>query len=107
MEHSPDLASQAGTALVQLIPERRLAMLGERQIKLTRTEVRLLQCFLDNPGRILTRQALMATAMREGTVVLDRTIDQHVCSLRRKLGQGWIQTIRCVGYIMPDCRGPV
>jgi two-component system phosphate regulon response regulator PhoB len=66
----------------------------------TPTEFRLLECFLRQPGRAFTRAQLMDAAMGEEAVVLERTIDVHVKSLRRKLGPAGklIETVRGLGY---------
>ena len=73
-------------------------MKGE-ELELTPTEFRLLECMLKQPGRAFTRHQLMDSAIGEGTVVLDRTIDVHVKALRRKLGEiDFIETVRGVGY---------
>ena len=71
-----------------------------RDMDLTPTEFRLLECLLRQPGRAFTRQQLMDFAIEEGAVVLERTIDVHVKSLRRKLdGESeYIETVRGVGY---------
>jgi two-component system phosphate regulon response regulator PhoB len=70
------------------------------EMDLTPTEFRLLECMLRQPGRAFTRAQLMDFAIEEGAVVLERTIDVHIKSLRRKLGseQGYIETVRGVGY---------
>jgi two-component system, OmpR family, phosphate regulon response regulator PhoB len=70
------------------------------QVELTPTEFRLLECMLRQPGRAFTRTQLMDSAIEEGALVLERTIDVHVKSLRRKLGseQEFIETVRGVGY---------
>jgi two-component system, OmpR family, phosphate regulon response regulator PhoB len=71
-----------------------------QELDLTPTEFRLLECMLRQPGRAFTRQQLMDFAIEEGAVVLERTIDVHVKSLRRKLGaeRDFIETVRGVGY---------
>jgi two-component system phosphate regulon response regulator PhoB len=70
-----------------------------RELDLTPTEFRLLECMLRQPGRAFTRAQLMDAAIGEGAVVLERTIDVHVKTLRRKLGEGdLIETVRGVGY---------
>jgi two-component system phosphate regulon response regulator PhoB len=54
---------------------------------------------LRQPGRAFTRAQLMDSAIGEGAIVLERTIDVHVKTLRRKLGEGdLIETVRGVGY---------
>jgi two-component system phosphate regulon response regulator PhoB len=76
------------------------ATAGGQEVDLTPTEFRLLECMLRQPGRAFTRQQLMDFAIEEGAVVLERTIDVHVKSLRRKLGaeRDFIETVRGVGY---------
>ena len=70
-----------------------------KDIELTPTEFRLLECLLRQPGRAFTRAQLLDAAIGDGAVVLERTIDVHVKTLRRKLGSGdLIETVRGVGY---------
>ena len=70
------------------------------ELDLTPTEFRLLECLLRQPGRAFTRAQLMDAAIGEGAVVLDRTIDVHIKTLRRKLGpdHDYVETVRGVGY---------
>jgi two-component system phosphate regulon response regulator PhoB len=78
---------------------RHKAMVGDRELDLTPTEFRLLECLLKQPGRAFTRPQLMDVAMGETAVVLERTIDVHIKTLRRKLGEfDYIETVRGVGY---------
>jgi two-component system phosphate regulon response regulator PhoB len=68
------------------------------ELELTPTEFRLLECLLRQPGRAFTRHQLMDAAL-EGSIVLERTIDVHVKTLRRKLGSAdLIETVRGIGY---------
>jgi two-component system, OmpR family, phosphate regulon response regulator PhoB len=69
------------------------------EIELTPTEFRLLECMLRQPGRAFSRHQLMDAAIGEGAIVLERTIDVHIKTLRRKLGDSdFIETVRGVGY---------
>ena len=79
---------------------RYVATVEGRRLDLTPTEFRLLDCMLRQPGRAFTRSQLMDAAIGDGAVVLERTIDVHVKSLRRKLGRAGdlIQTVRGIGY---------
>ena len=68
-------------------------------MELTPTEFRLLEVLLRQPGRAFSRHQLMDAAIGEGAIVLERTIDVHVKTLRRKLGETeLIETVRAVGY---------
>jgi two-component system, OmpR family, phosphate regulon response regulator PhoB len=70
-----------------------------KDVELTPTEFRLLECLLRQPGRAFTRAQLLDAAIGDGAVVLERTIDVHVKTLRRKLGSGdLIETVRGLGY---------
>jgi len=78
---------------------RHRAFLHDQELDLTPTEDRLLECLLRQPGRAFSRKELMANAMGEDTIVEERTIDVHIKTLRRKLGnRDLIQTVRGKGY---------
>jgi two-component system phosphate regulon response regulator PhoB len=78
---------------------RHRAFVDGRELDLTPTEFRLLECMLRQPGRAFTRHQLMDAAIGEGAIVLERTIDVHIKTLRRKLGTSdLIETVRGVGY---------
>ncbi|MDX2039569.1 MAG: winged helix-turn-helix domain-containing protein [Isosphaeraceae bacterium] len=79
---------------------RHRATLDNIELSLTPTEFRLLETMLRQAGRAFTRHELMDAAIGEDAVVLERTIDVHVKSLRKKLGESseLIETVRGVGY---------
>jgi two-component system phosphate regulon response regulator PhoB len=77
-----------------------------RELELTPTEFRLLECMLRQPGRAFTRHQLMDAGIGEGAIVLERTIDVHIKTLRRKLGTAdLIETVRGVGYRFRESHG--
>lgn len=73
--------------------------LGDRAIPLTATEFRLLTYLAAHPGRVFTRDQMILNALGDGMVV-DRNVDVHVRSIRKKLESDvdYIETIRGVGY---------
>jgi two-component system phosphate regulon response regulator PhoB len=77
---------------------------NETKLDLTPTEFRLLECFLRHPGRAFSRSQLVLCAISKGNLVLERTIDSHVKSLRRKLNSNRvaIETVRGIGYRFRD-----
>lgn len=77
---------------------------GGRRIALTLTEFRILEQLMAAPDQVFSRSRLMKAAISGDVIVQARTIDVHVCSLRRKLGEPrLIVTIRKVGYrFAPD-----
>jgi two-component system phosphate regulon response regulator PhoB len=79
---------------------RHRALYRGRELALSPSEYRLLEALLRQPGRAFTRAELVDKALGEDRVVLDRTIDTHIKSLRAKLDKGavLIETVRGVGY---------
>jgi two-component system phosphate regulon response regulator PhoB len=80
---------------------RHRALCRGEEMALTPTEFRLLETMLRQPGRAFHRHELMDAAMGEDSAVLERTIDVHMKSLRKKLGDAsaeLIETVRGVGY---------
>jgi two-component system, OmpR family, alkaline phosphatase synthesis response regulator PhoP len=73
---------------------------GRKKMDLTATEYRLLQFLASHPGFVYSRNALIDGALGKDVTVLERTIDVHIMSLRKKLGKcgEWIETIRGFGY---------
>jgi len=106
------LAGVAATKLLQLDDEieidvdaRRVRQAGE-VIHLTPTEFELLVCMAERPGRVLTRERLLADVWgyRDGSGA--RTVDSHVRALRRKLGDGVVRTVHGVGYALGESDEP-
>jgi two-component system catabolic regulation response regulator CreB len=86
----------------------RICYRGEA-LELTRNEYRLLCAFLKSPGRVFSREQLMAAAWDDPGAALDRTVDAHVKTLRAKLrvvggdGDGDpIVTHRGLGYSLKE-----
>lgn len=79
---------------------RHRATVNGEELALTPTEFRLLETLLRQIGRAFTRHELMDAAIGEEALVLERTIDVHIKSLRKKLGDAseLIETVRGVGY---------
>ena len=73
---------------------------GGRPLDLTPSEFRLLSTMIRQPGRAFDRSELIDSALGADTLVLERTIDVHIRSLRKKLGDSarMIQTVRGIGY---------
>jgi two-component system, OmpR family, phosphate regulon response regulator PhoB len=76
-----------------------------RSLPLTRSEFRLLDTLIRQPGRVFQRTELIDAALGDDTMVMERTIDVHIRALRRKLGEraDVIETVRGVGYRFRDC----
>ena len=75
-------------------------------VPFTATEFRLLHYIASHPGRVFTRDQLLSSVIGDDVVVIDRNIDVHIRSVRKKLGghRDLIETIRGVGYRFADRR---
>ncbi len=73
-------------------------------VSLTATEFRILQFLATQPGRVMSRDEIIDTALGRDSSVFDRTIDVHMTAIRRKLGKGadMIETVRGFGYKLQD-----
>lgn len=67
-------------------------------VELTPTELRLLLCFVDSPGTVLTREVLLEQVWDYQWGGDSRVVDVHVQRLRAKIGQDLIETVRGFGY---------
>jgi two-component system catabolic regulation response regulator CreB len=72
-------------------------------LELTRYEFRVLRTLVEKPGRVFSRDQLMAVAWEDPGASLDRTVDAHIKTLRAKLraivpDEDPIQTHRGMGY---------
>ena len=92
-----DLVSRSGVTIDRI--KHRVSLDG-KTLDLTPSEFRLLDTMIRQPGRAFDRSELIDSALGADTLVLERTIDVHIRSLRKKLGERdlLIQTVRGVGY---------
>jgi DNA-binding response OmpR family regulator len=83
-----------------LEPDSYIAAMGGNQLDLTRTEFELLSFLLRNPGRAFSRAYLLDAVWGESYVAGDRSVDNAILRLRRKLGNlgEAIETVWGVGY---------
>jgi DNA-binding response OmpR family regulator len=85
---------------VTLDPGRRAVTVGGSAVALTSTEFDLLAHLMGRPGRVFTREELLASVWGYAALAGTRTVDVHVAQVRGKLGDaaGVIRTVRGVGY---------
>jgi len=83
-----------------LEPDRYLLRKGDKLITITLSEFGILRRLLMNRGKVLTRNQLLDDIYNDDSFIVDRNIDVHIASLRKKLGPNfdWIETVRGVGY---------
>lgn len=69
-------------------------------VELTFKEFELLRLLVLRRGTVLTRDEILSAVWNYEFTGETRTVDMHIKSLRRKLGEGYITTVRSVGYKM-------
>ena len=92
-----DVISSGGISIDRL---KHRASIDGTPVDLTPSEFRLLDTLIRHAGRAFDRLELIESALGGDTLVSERTIDVHVRSLRKKMGDhaDYIQTVRGVGY---------
>ena len=78
--------------------DAREAMLEDSLLDLTAREFELLHTFLAAPGRVFTREMLLAKLWGYDFYGDDRVVDSHIKNLRHKLRRDYIETVSGVGY---------
>ena len=77
---------------------------GERDVHLGPTEFRLLDYFMQHPGRVFSREQLLDAVWGSDVYVEARTVDVHVGRLRKALNEADeidpIRTVRSAGYAL-------
>ncbi len=70
---------------------------GEK-IKMAKKEFELLLLLTSSPGKVFKREEILRKVWGREVIVGDRTIDVHIRKLREKIGDGYIKTLKGVGY---------
>ncbi len=70
---------------------------GAERVPLSRTEFSILLTLIKLPDRVVTRRQLES---RSPSQMDGRSLDVHISNLRRKIGEGYIRTVRGVGYLV-------
>lgn len=96
---APPAASMKAGAL-ELDPEKQKVRVKGKEVPLTTLEFRILSFMMKNPGKVYTRNQLLDGAWKHEAFVVDRTVDVHIKSIRKKLGPGadCIETVHGSGY---------
>jgi DNA-binding response OmpR family regulator len=96
---------------LRLSEETHSAVMGAQPLDLTALEFAILSALMKAKGRVKTRERLIEEVSDRRFDVFDRSIDVHVSSLRKKLGDDakqprFIRTIRGVGYMLCESVTP-
>jgi DNA-binding response OmpR family regulator len=92
---------------LRIDPEARTVEVDGKPITLTAFEYALLVCLVRHKGRVRSREQLLQEASERRFENFDRSVDVHIASLRRKLGDDsrsarFIRTVRAAGYLLVD-----
>lgn len=71
---------------------------GDEPVTLPKKEFELLFFLAQNPNKVFSRDDLLQNIWGTDVYVLARTVDVHIRKVREKIGEGYIKTIKGVGY---------
>lgn len=102
-----DAPRELCAGLLRLCEEAHTVVLGDIPLDLTALEFAILAALLKSKGRVKTRERLIEEVSARRFDIFDRSIDVHVSSLRKKLGDDaknprFIRTIRGIGYSLQE-----
>lgn len=82
--------------------EKHEVAVEEKVVPFSKTEFEILALLVSKPGKVFSRDAILGHCWPDGVVVVDRSVDVHINSIRKKLDKvgGLVETVRGVGYRM-------
>ena len=104
---SPEQRGEIRVGALRLNPDSRAAWVDDAALNLTGVEFDLLATLMRHKGRVLSREQLSQDVRERRFEAFDRSIDVHIASLRKKLGDDlraarFIRTVRGAGYQLLD-----
>ena len=87
---------QAGSLTIDF--EKKLVLAAGEALKLSPKEFGILSLLARHPGRVFSREEILAEVWHGETYVLDRTVDVHIARIRRKLGTEAVRLTNRQGY---------
>jgi len=93
----PETAPEQTSGIV-IDKEKYLVYKDGESLSLPKKEFELLALLTSAPGRVFTREIILASVWGNDVIVGDRTIDVHIRKLREKLGDDYFKTVKGVGY---------
>lgn len=82
---------------ITLDAQRMCVMRQGNELLFSKTEYLLLEILIRHAGRVLTRHELEKHALSQSD---SQSLDVHMSNLRKKIGEGYIRTLRGIGYLM-------
>ncbi|MDY4740097.1 MAG: response regulator transcription factor [Alloprevotella sp.] len=86
----------SGGILADLL--RKVVLVNGEEVRLSPKELGILCLLLRHPGRVFSREEILAQVWRGESYVLDRTVDVHIARIRRKLGNEGMRLTNRQGY---------
>ena len=83
---------------VQVDTQNYKVFVSGREVILTTREFEILRLFMENKGRVFTRENLLNQIWNYDYIGDEKIVNTHIKNIRRKLGVDCIETIRGVGY---------
>lgn len=101
---SPSAPSVLSFREIEMDEEKHSVTAGSEKSELTFKEYALLKLLLENKGRVLTREQIMESVWGYDYAGNSRTVDMHIKTLRKKLGEcgRYISTVRGIGYTLEE-----
>ncbi len=77
-----------------------------REVRMTLSEFRLLAALVSAPGRVFTRDQLLDKITGGEAIIIDRNVDVHIRSIRKKMGRtgSSVEAVRGIGYKFRDLK---
>ena len=95
LSKTEDLLEYKGLSLN--VSQKKVCINGT-EISLTKKEFEILLLFLQNKGRVFSREDILAKVWQDEVFVLDRTIDVNITRLRKKIGEYGKRIVTRLGY---------
>lgn len=102
----PGVAGHLACGDLALDCDLREARVGEQAVRLTRTEYAILKLLMANPGRVLTKSAMLECISADTPDCTESSLKVHVSNLRRKLmqagGKDYIESVWGIGFKLQE-----
>lgn len=94
------ISSKIHVGSVTLDTKANLVFNNKLEVRLSRKEYMIARSLIENAGRVHSKRKLESKLYEWGEEVSSNAIEVHMHNLRKKLPDGFVQTIRGVGYIV-------
>ena len=87
---------------IEMVADEMKVTFEETGVELSKNEFLLLKFFLENKGKVLSRDEIIKTVWGEDYYIEENSVDVYVRHLRSKFGDTVIKTVRGMGYILQE-----